>query len=113
MGEFICSMGRMSFPTLWRNWIREYVCTATTFVLVNGSLTNEFPLDTGLRQGDPLFPFHFLLAAEGLNILMKVMVHFNIFTGYNIGSMNLVVISHLQFGDDTLLSGVRSCQDGR
>ncbi|PNX98928.1 cysteine-rich receptor-like protein kinase, partial [Trifolium pratense] len=30
-------MGRMSFPTLWQKWIRECVCTATTFVLVNGS----------------------------------------------------------------------------
>ncbi|PNX60607.1 cysteine-rich receptor-like protein kinase, partial [Trifolium pratense] len=32
-------MGRMSFPTLWRKWIRECVCTATASVLVNGSPT--------------------------------------------------------------------------
>ncbi|XP_045831124.1 uncharacterized protein LOC123922453 [Trifolium pratense] len=37
-------MGRMSFPTLWRKWIRECVCTATASVLVNGSPTDEFPL---------------------------------------------------------------------
>jgi hypothetical protein len=88
-------MGRMSFPTLWMKWIREYVCTATTYVLVNGSLTDEFPLERDLRQGDPLSPFHFLMAAKGWNILMKAMVHSNIFTGYDIGSMNSIVISHL------------------
>ncbi|MCI65448.1 LINE-1 reverse transcriptase like, partial [Trifolium medium] len=29
-------MGRMGFPTLWRKWIHECVCTATASVLVNG-----------------------------------------------------------------------------
>ncbi|PNX56678.1 cysteine-rich receptor-like protein kinase [Trifolium pratense] len=37
-------MGRMSFPVLWRKWIRECVCTALASVLVNGSPTDEFPL---------------------------------------------------------------------
>jgi len=71
---FDAVMGRMSFPDLWRKWIKECVCTATASVLVNGSLTNEFPLERGLKQGDPLSPFHILLAAEALNIMMKALV---------------------------------------
>ncbi|XP_045797575.1 uncharacterized protein LOC123891718 [Trifolium pratense] len=101
-------MGRMSFPTLWRKWIRECVCTATASVLVNGSPTDEFPLRRGLRQGDPLSPFLFLLAAEGLNVLMEAMVARNMFTGYSIGGPGSVSVSHLQFADDTLLMGVKS-----
>ncbi|MCI73926.1 RNA-directed DNA polymerase (Reverse transcriptase), partial [Trifolium medium] len=54
-------------------------------VLVNGSATDEFPLERGLRQRDPLSPFLFLLAAEGLNMLMEVMVERNLFTGYSVG----------------------------
>jgi len=30
---------KMSFPVLWRKWMRECVTTATTAVLVNGSPT--------------------------------------------------------------------------
>ncbi|PNY07495.1 cysteine-rich receptor-like protein kinase, partial [Trifolium pratense] len=98
-------MGRMSFPALWRKWIRECVCTATTSVLVNGSPTDEFPLRRGLRQGGPLSPF--LLAAEGLNVLMEAMVARNLFTGY-ISAQGSISVSHLQFADDTLLLGVKS-----
>ncbi|MCI37677.1 RNA-directed DNA polymerase (Reverse transcriptase), partial [Trifolium medium] len=44
-------MGRMSFPVLWRKWIKECICTASASVLVNGCPTDEFPLERGLRQG--------------------------------------------------------------
>jgi hypothetical protein len=101
-------MGRMDFPPLWRKWMKECVCTATASVLVNGSPTDEFPLERGLRQGDPLSPFLFLLAAEGLNVLMKSLVEANLFTGYSVGCHDATAVSHLQFADDTLLMGVKS-----
>ncbi|PNX74486.1 cysteine-rich receptor-like protein kinase [Trifolium pratense] len=101
-------MGRMFFPTPWRKWIRECVCTTTASVLVNGSPTDEFPLQRGLRQGDLMSPFLFLLAAEGLNVLMEAMIAQNLFTGYNIGEQGSMTVSHLQFADDTLLLGVKS-----
>lgn len=101
-------MDRMSFPGLWRKWIRECVGSATASVLVNGSPTDEFPLQRGLRQGDPLSPFLFLIAAEGLHILMKSMVDNRHFTGYSVGTPTPVGVSHLQFADDTLLLGHKS-----
>ncbi|GAU51437.1 hypothetical protein TSUD_413370 [Trifolium subterraneum] len=101
-------MGRMSFPTLWRKWIKECVCTTTASVLVNGSPIDEFPLERGLRQGDPLSPFLFLLGAEGLYVLMEAVVDRHLFEGYRIGERDPVPVSHLQFADDTLLLGVKS-----
>ncbi|GAU14707.1 hypothetical protein TSUD_203560 [Trifolium subterraneum] len=98
-------MGRMGFPTLWRKWIKECVCTATASVLVNGRPIDEFPLERGLRQRDPLSPFLFLLAAEGLHVLMEAMEAQNLFVGYRVGNSAPISVSHLQFADDTLLMG--------
>jgi hypothetical protein len=84
------------------------VCTSTASVLVNGSHTEEFHLKRGLHQGDPLSPFLFLLAAEGLNVLMTGAVNLNLFTRYSVGAHIPTMLSHLQFADDTLLIGVKS-----
>ena len=101
-------MRNMNFPTLWRKWITECVGTATALVLVNGSPTYEFKMERGLRQGDPLSPFLFLLAAEGFNILMKAMVEAHLFQGYGVGRVEDVRLTHLQFADDTLIIGEKS-----
>jgi hypothetical protein len=101
-------MGKMAFPPLWRKWMRECICTATASVLVNGSPTEEFPFQRGLRQGDPLSPFLFLVVAEGLNVMMSTMVERDQFVGYSVGEQDSMVVLHLQFADDTLLLGEKS-----
>ena len=85
----------MNFPTLWRKWMSECVGTATASVLVNGSPTEEFPIERGLRQGDPLSPFLFLLAAEGFDVLMKALVSNNLFQPHGVGSQGAVQLSHM------------------
>jgi hypothetical protein len=87
-------------------YLDEVIATAS--VLVNGSPTDEFNLERGLRQGDPPSPFLFLLAAEGFNVLMKALSDAGTFTGYRVGCAEQVVVSHLQFADDTLLFGNKS-----
>ena len=74
-------MQKMAFPVLWRKWIKEYISTTTASILVNGSPTDEFPIHKGLRQGDPLSPFLFLIATEGLNVMMKSVVDNNLYKG--------------------------------
>jgi len=86
----------------------ECICTATSSVLVNGCPTDEFKIERGLRQGDPISPFLFLIVNEGLNVMMNALVDVGLFTGYKVGTSPSVSITHLQFVDDTLLVGTRS-----
>jgi hypothetical protein len=101
-------MQKMNFSTLWRKWMSECVGTATASVLVNGSPTEEFCIERGLRQGDPLSSFLFLLAAEGFNVLMSSLKEEGLFHGYRVGRDNDLCLSHLQFADDTLIIGNKS-----
>jgi len=81
----------------------DYGCISTTSasVLVNGCPTDEFKFERGLRKGDPLSPFLFLIAAEGLNVMMNALVEAGLFSGYKVGANNLLSITHLQSADDT------------
>lgn len=101
-------MSKMNFPFAWRKWMMECVTSTSASVLVNESLTDEFILERGLRQGDPLSRFLFLLAVEGLNVLMNAMVDNGIVSGYNVRAQDALTVTHLQFADDTLLIGGKS-----
>ncbi|XP_028068962.1 uncharacterized protein LOC114271546, partial [Camellia sinensis] len=75
---------------------------ARVSVLVNGSPTEEFQPQKGLRQGDPLSPLLFIIAAESLNLLLARAVEKGLFRGALVGG-NGLRISHLQFADDTIV----------
>jgi hypothetical protein len=100
-------LGRFGFCSKWKDWIRACVFTGNMSILVNGSPTEEINIQRGLKQGDPLAPFLFLLVAEGLGGLMKRAVELGSFRGFRVGGCN-VTISHLQYADDTLCVGEAS-----
>ncbi|XP_071700669.1 uncharacterized protein [Rutidosis leptorrhynchoides] len=97
-------MSCMGFGSKWCEWIRGCLKSASISILINGSPTREFSIGRGVRQGDPLSPFLFIIAAEGLNILTKAAVDRGIFQGVKIGN-DKVLISHLQYADDTIFFG--------
>jgi len=58
-------MRTLCFSDRWCRWIRACVFCGNLSVLVNGSPTEEINIQRGLKQGDPLAPFLFLLVVEG------------------------------------------------
>ncbi|GKU86994.1 hypothetical protein SLEP1_g1457 [Rubroshorea leprosula] len=97
-------MLRMDFDPKWRRWITACLETAEMSILINGSTTRQFKISRGLRQGDPLSPYLFLLVAEGFNGIISSTINHGLFEGIDIGNGGMKV-SHLQFADDSILFG--------
>lgn len=73
-------------------------------ILVNGSPTDEIKIQRGLKQGDPLAPFLFLMVAEGLSGLVRSAVSRGVFKVFRVGD-GAEEVSILQYADDTLFVG--------
>ncbi|KAJ9547474.1 hypothetical protein OSB04_020017 [Centaurea solstitialis] len=94
----------MGFGEKWRGWVKGCVCTAKVSVLINGAPTKEFFFGKGVRQGVPLAPFLFILAAEGLNVAMHEALRKNIFRGVRLDD-SADDVSIFQYADDTSFIG--------
>ncbi|GJR32994.1 putative RNA-directed DNA polymerase, eukaryota, reverse transcriptase zinc-binding domain protein [Tanacetum coccineum] len=105
-------MLQMGFGAKWRTWMHSCLNSAYASILINGSPTNEFKMEKGLRQGDPLSPFLFILAVEALNVVFIEARNNSIFLGAEVGK-DKVLISHLQFTGDALIVGQWSLPNAR
>nr|GEY23912.1 RNA-directed DNA polymerase, eukaryota [Tanacetum cinerariifolium] len=91
------------FGLRWCTWIRDIFSSNMASILVNGSPTVEFSIFCGLKQGDPLAPFLFILVMETLHISVSRAVNDGVFKGLQIyDSMDL---SHLFYADDVIFLG--------
>ncbi|XP_071695878.1 secreted RxLR effector protein 78-like [Rutidosis leptorrhynchoides] len=87
-------MSCMGFDEKWHKWILACLKSTSISILINGSPTREFSISRGVRQGDPLSPFLFILAAEGLNILTKGTVERGLFNGVEIGRDKIMLSTY-------------------
>ncbi|GKD39885.1 RNA-directed DNA polymerase, eukaryota [Tanacetum coccineum] len=96
-------LNKFGFGERWRTWIQSCLRSSRGSILVNGSPTEEFQFFRGLKQGDPLSPFLFILIMESLHISFQRVVDAGLFTGIKINSM--VNLSHLFYADDAIFLG--------
>ncbi|XP_058746451.1 uncharacterized protein LOC131619364 [Vicia villosa] len=71
LGRSIMDGVLMGFGMRWMKWMESCIFTSHMSILVNGSATKEFSVQRGLLQGDPISPFLFVIAMEGLSALKK------------------------------------------
>ena len=96
-------MEQMGFHDKWCCWVKGVLHSARSAILVNGSPTFEFQCQKGVRQGDPLSPFLFLVVMEVLHCLLNKAVAVGEFKGIRID--NSSVLSHMLYADDALIFG--------
>ncbi|GJY98751.1 RNA-directed DNA polymerase, eukaryota [Tanacetum coccineum] len=99
----IDTLRAFGFGQKWCSWINGCFETATGSVLVNGSPTSEFQFHRGLKQGDPISPFLFILIMETLHLSFKRVIEANLFKGISINAS--FSISHLFYADDVVFIG--------
>ncbi|KAL9678228.1 hypothetical protein QQ045_016068 [Rhodiola kirilowii] len=64
-------MQRLGFPEEWSSKVMSCVKTVSYVVRVNDMVTEEIKPARGIRQGDPMSPFLFLICSEWLNLKVK------------------------------------------
>jgi hypothetical protein len=74
-------MIKMGFDRRWVNLIMTCISTVRYAVIVNGNLVGDIRPTRGIRQGDPLSPYLFLLSAEVLSSQLLKAAEEGILTG--------------------------------
>ncbi|KAJ9687810.1 hypothetical protein PVL29_013853 [Vitis rotundifolia] len=89
----------MGFGSKWLSWMWSCISTAKFSVLVNGMPARFFPSTKGLRQGDLLSPYLFVMGMEVLSALIRRVVEGGFLSGCSIrgGKRPALNISHLFF----------------
>lgn len=97
--EVLSSMG---FPVNLIKLINNCITTVSYKVLINGQPSRSIFPDKGIRQGDPLSPYLFILCANAFPSLLKEAASAKEIHGIKVARA-APEITHLLFADDSLV----------
>ncbi|GLU11861.1 hypothetical protein SLE2022_285810 [Rubroshorea leprosula] len=98
------------FPMEIINLIMSMVCSSSISVLVNGDKTESFLPTRGIRQGDPLSPYLFIICMESLSLKISADMEVGHWKGSKAGRRG-PLFSHLFFADDIIFIGKATPQN--
>lgn len=100
--EFILAgLHAIGIPQTMTSWIKQCISTAHYSISLNGELHGFFKASRGIRQGDPLSPYLFVLATKGL---AGILCHTTQQQGFKYHwRCKQNSITHLCFADDLML----------
>lgn len=97
---FIC-LSTLQIPPIFIHWLRACVCTPSYSIGYNGTVQGYFKGRRGLRQGDPLSPYLFVIAMNCLSEMLNRGANEGKF-GYH-AKCSSSKLTHLCFADDLLI----------
>lgn len=92
------ALRRMHFPEIFIGWVHSCISSAMFSIKVNGSLEGYFKGASGLRQGDPLSPYLFVIAMEVLTASLQASTSDTVFNYH--WRTKEIQLNHLIFADD-------------
>ena len=95
-------MLKLGFREVWVNFIMECVSTVEYRIRFNAEESESFKPTRGLRQGDPLSPYLFLLCTEGLTALLTHAEENGNISGVKV-CRDAPSVTNLLFADDSLI----------
>ena len=95
-------LSKMGFNRTFTRWIMSCVSIVSFEVLVNGGKSDQFKPTRGLRQGDPLLPYLFIIGQEVLSRLIGKEFENKNISGVK-ASICAPTITHVMYVDDILL----------
>ena len=90
-----------NFGPMFMKWVDVFYHNICSCISVNGTYSSWFAIQRGVRQGDPLSPYLYLICAEVLSIMLR---ESNQVKGITVNNQDFLLS---QFADDTAI-----CLDG-
>ncbi|XP_024190496.1 uncharacterized protein LOC112194497 [Rosa chinensis] len=103
-------MSRFGFARRWIDLIMQCVTTVRYSFLVRGKPRGCVVPTRGLRQGDPLSPYLFLLRVEGFSALLQKKQSDGLLSGIEV-FQDAPSVNHLFFADDSMLYAKAELED--
>ena len=104
-------MRKLGFQEEWIRLIMMCVMTVSYLVLINGEAKGKIIPTRGLRQGDPISPYLFLLYAKGLMAMLRRDEREGLISGISV-CREAPRISHLLFANDCIIFCEASSREG-
>lgn len=96
------TVSRFGFGMVWRNLVKWCLSTARFSMTINGSASAMFRSGKGIKQGDPISHFLFIMIVEVLSVMIKKAADMDLIVGFK-PSENAFSITHIQFADDLIV----------
>ena len=97
---FSCLRG-LGVPEMFLHWLSSCVCTTNFIVGYNGTVNGYFKGTRGLRQGDPLSPYLFVIAMNCLSHMLNDVASQSRLKYHS--NCQKIRLTHLSFADDLLI----------